>query len=558
MPDRPSLSQRGITDYFTPLASSGGISLLDPPGGPSWDLGGSGPDGSQRSSPAVSPALSRLNHQKFHRFKAIPTPRVVTMNVNGLSVGEGSRKKFFRVRACIRALARKADVILLQETNAPHTDLKVLALVPGFTPYANPGRTAILVRDSLVVGCAVSDFVVVPGHIHGVRILPLSDDALFSKSWSVINVYLQAGSKRLKRSLRLSQIQALRSFRRTTDYLIVGGDWNMVTSQADTASGSHYASSPDDVRALESALCHLRVREAHQANFTRFANKDPPEASRLDRIYFSHAVSDQTLMRATAQVVSLPKSFRKKPISDHLPVRLSFSPNGLRPNTRFKIPAWIPQDPSFALKVKSRWALVKKPKNPIRVLTLFKKVLKQEARKVLSEGRSAPSTADLSIAVAMFRRAIAGEDPDELSLTFGAKSNRVQALFAEDRSKGDDSYPSLRAFIDGELSLGPLGDLPATSSDQAPLQLPFNFLKKAKHTLPSSRKHLSSLFTEDGTLLDEPAEIAGELKRVWEPVWAEKEISPGFTSVTLPVMSQTTQAGSGVISYPSLKTSFDV
>jgi hypothetical protein len=48
----------------------------------------------------------------------------------------------------------------------------------------------------------------------------------------------------------------------------------------------------------------------------------------LDRIYISHSIAEQTIMKPTVNVLTLPSSKGFHKVSDHFPVRqtLSFAP----------------------------------------------------------------------------------------------------------------------------------------------------------------------------------------------------------------------------------------
>ena len=183
-----SPSQPRITDFF-----SRGLEVKD-----------GSPPGSVAGPPSDTPD-SLLNPEPFHRFKEVPTPRVISFNLDGISAGRGTetQKRFRKIRSCLRQLSHRADVLLLQETNTPLADLTVLSLIPGFSSVANPDRTAIFVRDSFAQRFEISEFVVCPGFVHGLSFRPRHKDATFCVSWSVMNVYLKAGSSSEDRAVRL-------------------------------------------------------------------------------------------------------------------------------------------------------------------------------------------------------------------------------------------------------------------------------------------------------------------------------------------------------------------
>ena len=89
-------------------------------------------------------------------------------------------------------------------------DLKSLVglkLLPGFRVFANPGRTAVLIRDSLLVDCTVEERKLDPGYIQSVEVTPTGPNSVFLASWTILNVYLQCGATAEARSKRTNQIE---------------------------------------------------------------------------------------------------------------------------------------------------------------------------------------------------------------------------------------------------------------------------------------------------------------------------------------------------------------
>ena len=510
-------SKRYIEDYFGSQPNSG-FNVSPPPPGPLSDLS------------------QGLNPRSYQRYKKIPTPRVVSLNLDGVSAGHTATARRKRVRKVLRGLARNADVLLLQETNTTLSDFRRLCLVPGFDEVVNPDRTAILIRNSFAESFQLTEFVVCEGHIHGVRFAPLADDSLFTSSFAVINVYLKAGSTSSDFAIRRSQLDSLVALKVDADFTVIGGDWNMVTAPGDTASGVHYASTPRDVGLLERALDRLRVSEVYQPSFTRFRDKAAPEGSRLDRIYVSHTPAHGAVMRPKMSVLPLPASRKHTRLSDHFPVRLSFIPNQLERNTRCKIPRWVVDHTDYLDAVAEEWSRTRKPPAPFKAWLAFKRVLKSEASKFISRRKHAPGAdvEDLTIAVTYLRRTMAGADPTSLLQLYGSKSERVRQLVTADIAIGALGLPSLQRFISEQLgSRNSLDTPPQEDGDRSRARHPpFNFLKFAKQTLPSSRNHISVLRRSGGGaegadgLLEDPRDIAEELRKCWEPVWGKKEVSP--------------------------------
>ena len=476
------------------------------------------------------PDLTGLNAERHHRYKRIPTPRVITLNVRGLSAAEsasGSRLK--RVRRTLKSLAGRADVICLQETMCYLKSLVGLKLLPGFRVFANPGRTAVLIRESLLVNCTVEERKLDPGYIQSVEVTPTGPNSVFLSSWTILNVYLQCGATAEALSKRTSQIELLSRFTPPTDFLLAAGDWNMVLSDNDTSSGSHAASHPEDQKSLRTALHNLHLQEAYQPDHTRFGVNSAGSytSSRLDRQYYSHSTSLQTIMKASCEVLPLPIAARANPekgiaaLTDHRPVLLIFQPNGIEKGFRFKIPSHVADDRLLHEAIEAEWATAEKPNHPFHLLSNFKKLIVKYARAAMADKRSkaTSNSARLTVAISLLGRGLAGTRPIVLRRRFGGVAPDLVHLFKRDIDEHKGSaFPALTNFIEGQMAEPSLSPPPTQEK-----RVPFNFLKYAKNTLPSSREHITSLDTDAG-VVDRAEDIATELKKHWEPIWAKKNI----------------------------------
>jgi ribonuclease HI/exonuclease III len=502
---------------------------------------------SNSDSPDVKANSCPINAAKHHRFCRIPTPRIITFNVRGLSAGASDthgRENFRRTARAIKWLAKSCDILFLQEVGNSF-DLNQLSLIPGFTAYQGSGclnnRSVIYVCDSFAEGYILESFDVVEGFIHGLRFTPTSvngkPSSLFSSSFEIINVYLQAGSSPLATATRLSQLEMLSRHTVKAKYILVGGDWNIVESpDSDTASRTHYAATPAALALLGKAFANLGVAEVSQPSFTRFAKGPPPQAARLDRIYISHSIADQTIMKANANVLSLPRSKGLHHVTDHRPVRLSFSPGmiDVGHQASFRVPEWVLEHPTFQTRFRRVWegTLPLIAKHPVKRLLSFKRRLKREARTFLKESRHRVQGASalLTVAISMYRRALAGEDSKVISATLGFRAPEVDALLQDDvRSSGElnFSFPRLESYINGHFEERPNPN-PPDDTDLMPslhFRHKFNFLRHAKNTLPGSRGHLTMLVDADGHSVTSAQEIAQNLKEAWEPIWKRKRVS---------------------------------
>ena len=466
------------------------------------------------------PDLSGLNPALYHRYKRIATPRVITFNIRGLSMSENAdRTRSRRVRTTLRALAKLADVILLQETMCNLKNLDGLRLIPGFKAFVNPGSTAIFIRISLLEGCTLKHTIIDPGFIHSVDVVPREDASpIFLASWSVLNVYLKCGVKATDLSKRRSQLQLLNRYTSPTDFLLAAGDWNMVLSSNDTSTGSHAASYAQDQKSLRNALHHLGLNEAYQPDFTR---KGPTPSgsiagSRLDRPYYSHSTPYQTVMKASSEVLPFPFSDAAKAqvdkgiaaLTDHWPVRMLFHPNSIEQGFRFKIPKHVAKDPALIEAIEAEWSTTDKPDHPIHLLSSFKKVILAQARSSMAARRTkaTSNSARLTVAITLLNRGLAGVRPIVLRRRFGAIAPDLVHLFKQDYTEHKGrSFPALTSLV-ADLMAEPSVSPPPSQEKR----VPFNFLKFAKNTLPSSREHITSL-AKGSDVIDRAADIAAEL-----------------------------------------------
>jgi len=360
-----------------------------------------------------------LNPLIFHRFKAIPTPRIVSYNVDSYSSRGTSRASLYRRGRFVQnmdALAANSDVIMTQESKTEKSSVIYRHLLkPRWEPFKNPnpdnnlkGGTDIFVSHSFLSTFTPEHIILIPGYLHAIHLLPKDDDSLFIAGFTIINVYLPSGSDSVTKARRLSILKKLAYFK-TREFVFAGGDWNLTMHESDSSGGDHFASSTEQRDALRHALIELRLEEVFQPLHTCVRGGKAPSSSRIDRVYISHSLADKCTMSPRTDLPSHPyppggREGSKGP-SDHFPIRLSFKPPGLTKGTRYKIPEWIASHPIYHKRVRKKWAEARKPKKPGKAWLLFKRLADLEAKAMMRENReSATSKAGaLTVAISLYK-----------------------------------------------------------------------------------------------------------------------------------------------------------
>ena len=136
-----------------------------------------------------------LNAARHHRFKSLPTCRVISANKRSYSHNPNDKKSKIRrskVLENISSFATNNDIICLQESHTP-ADSPFYACLPDslLPPFSNPssdpslGGTDILVRKDFALSFDIEPLNVVPGHIQLLRFSPKGDSPLFNQAFSV-------------------------------------------------------------------------------------------------------------------------------------------------------------------------------------------------------------------------------------------------------------------------------------------------------------------------------------------------------------------------------------
>ena len=352
-----------------------------------------------------------------HKYTRIPTPRIISYNVNSYSPNrndkEGWKRKFRSIKN-LNSLALNADVIMTQETRTGKSLLYRHLLRPRWKVFNNPNTDNVLRAgtDIFVSITFLNSFlppvheIVVAGHIHALHFSP-KEGSVFAVPFTVINVYLPSGNSPETQARRLSMLDKLGNIQTEANHVFAGGDWNMTEHPDDSSSADHFASNTANRAALTNALNRLHLHEIPQTSHTCIRTGGLMTSSRIDRFYISHTVAEQCTMSPRVTLPPhpyLPGSGKNKGPSDHFPILISFSPPNLSKGTRFKIPEWIANLPLLHSRIKSAWEKYKKdhrPKKGGKTWVAFKKVIRLEAKRVMRENKQKASTKAEALTVGM-------------------------------------------------------------------------------------------------------------------------------------------------------------
>ena len=509
-----------------------------------------------------------------HRFRTIPTPRIVSWNADSYSSrGDGrfTLERRGRFTQNIEALAANADVVMTQETKTESSSVTYRHLLrPKWKSFKNPnpdnnlkGGTDIFVSHSFLTTFVVEHLILVPGYLHAIHFNPRDEDSLFVVGFTIINAYLPSGSDKVTRAKRLSVLNQMAALQTPTEFVFAGGDWNLTMHESDSSGGDHFASSTEQRHALKQTLDTLRLEEVFQPLHTCVRGGKAPSSSRIDRFYISHSLADKCIM--SPQVDLPPHPYppgggeRSKGPSDHFPIRLSFKPPGLAKGARYKIPEWIASHPAYLRRVRRKWNIVLKPKKAGKAWLLFKRVVDCEAKNMMREHKeSATSKAGaLTVAIALYKGIREGSLTRVECEELARKDETLYQAFKKDTRfrNAQSSIPIPDNIINNNIP-STIPDTPkisnsllnpSTASPPSEARLEHlgkyvqdvfragpiaktkrksNFLKSAAHTLPHGKRHLSHLITDSGDRIEATDKIASALKKAWEPVWGHPNPSP--------------------------------
>ena len=452
----------------------------------------------------------------YHKYKNIATPRMSTYNANGYS----SRQQGVRTdqtKLNLECLGRISDIIITQESktfaDAPFYE----GLLREFHHFPNPNPvsdasagTDFFLRRETARDTTLTPKIIVPGYVQMVEVEPTGADPVFTSSYTVLNAYIPCGTGS-NEAERISVLEAIKNTPIRTQYVMMGGDWNLVQRSSDCAGGNHYSSTKRVLAAFEAMLNEHKLKEVFQPLHTRVQGT---QSSRLDRWYVSHEAPDKCCMEPESTIPQhpyLPGQGMNKGPTDHFPVRLAFYPPKLSRGVRYKIPEWIASHPKYHARVRETFGKQKLNGHPVRDLLAFKKCCKEAASHVKKELTSYATqhAASLTRSIGTLRELKAGTPL--CVVTPHTKSDQAlnQAVLQDCKIESKD-FPNLRKHIKATLSSSSLA-IPHTGRTHS-------FLREAKTSLPAERRHLTHL-EHKGKILENSADVAQALKEVWTPIW---------------------------------------
>ena len=493
---------------------------------------------------AYDSSLSRRAHSFLH----IPTPRMCTYNIrtfSGLPTATDPQSRQNKILSNIRTVLKQVDILLLQETKSPPDAVydsflplwevhknPLVEVVNGSPIYRQKAGTTILVRKSFAHNFRIHHNIFIPGYFHRVSFFPLdwvnNANPFFDSSFSVDNIYMPSTCD----SDKVGFLNTFGLQSSACDYSMAGGDWNVISSASDTASGS--PSSRKLLGAVEKAMGKRGLTEVWHSAMTKISNHSPPQVSRLDKWYISHSKGERVLMSPVVRLPSHPHEpgLDSKSPSDHFPVVLTFSP-AEKPSRKPSIPVWLAKRPEFAELVSEKWSTRSPSENPCDDLLAFNQLLSDTAttllrsRRVTTESRVEATKLASSVYSAIAR--------DSLSLKQALERCSLNTMLGPavvDSSSLDDLTNSLQNFLwtgddnpprpyearNSAFSV----DVSSHQPENTRLRTDYNH--QIKTALGDGPQRLSFLKDADDCITTDPKTMADLLRDAWEPVWRAKGI----------------------------------
>ena len=499
----------------------------------------------------------------------IPTPRITSQNMNGLSChysgGRGLRRHI-KVINSVKKLLAKNDIVCLQETKLPINESSILQKSLGNWKilYSNKRESS--------AGCVtlISPFYqkhfdihhhinshpsYTNGHILCVTLVPKHDSAHFSHAFQVINLYLTSGNNSNDIEERAKQLEYVTSLP-SASYNFAVGDFNFVENDNDTTSLTGKHRSTERFRnSWADFTSHFRLTEIFQPIHTyyRVTNQNRlSHTSRLDRIYTSHPMSDHTVLNIrsyihrtnnsvahaykSALAGSIPTS--NSHFTDHLPISLTYSSTAPGKKKRsFSIPDWLARNHNFLREVEIAYAKIRVPPDPFEKLALLKRTIIRTAKKFFTLGSVKSYNSELnnlSILVSLLRLCTSDKYDIHKIIAFTKRhpetaklidinfdfvdtkrlSDSINSVFSSSTTvnsdRNDPTSPSATE-LEEELS--------QPSQSNFPKARPFNLIREIKTQLPNTRKRLTHLRT---TLEESPTSNTSRMEAIVDGFWGDK------------------------------------
>ena len=530
----------------------------------------------------------------------IPTPSIITININDLSSEAVTVEAIARRSQAadyIEDLLKGADVLLIQETGLRTSNKHYLQsrfpnsrILYNNSSKLGTAGTMIILSPAYTARYAIQEISIpgLEGYVQLIKFLDPTDQS-HTPLWQLYNVYLHTADKQLE---QLSQMQTLLRHALTTPdppITYIAGDFNFVHSPLDTTSSNDNALLRGDRKLTwESFINHLQLKEVTAAFHTRFKIcQDVPssESSRLDRFYIPsseailavytpkmdlvmHRLNSGLYHNAYERRADYGPRYSKlggSLITDHLPVKLQL--RTLTPNDNIDlktIPRWIADCPAFEERFLYHWTRNTKGSNAFAQDQLFSAITARAAAEVLKLRTTYQHKQELIPAALGLYKQTQTKHQNRAkceALLLSHPHLRTHVYQIKDGRFVDDSLREyleelLLTYVKSHPPTLPLdlgterSDLPdETPTHTAFINRPKFYLAQAiKKTLPSDRTRLTHLrMTLDEVPTDNPVEKAAMVKQLYSAIWKKE-------ATNLKRINQTLSSYTGRVDQPMIVT----
>ena len=468
-----------------------------------------------------------------------PNMTITTYNVNSLSAyattAAGKRRKY-RIVKYINNLLKNNDIIMLQETKLLPKDKNYFRLHFGdclsYTSNhtATSAGVAILIKrtfaENYTINARTTD------NMAG-RLLCLDFNGRPPyRSFSLINVYLPAGTSMLEKTAALKNLDSLIC----TCLTFVGGDFNFV----ETSKEGPTTLSGEAKRTWDDLTNKHGLWEIRQGANTYGGAKD--NAARLDRFYTSYEQSEISVAAIYAYVLKPPihtaGQLRKSQThEDHRPVTARLGEKTPTKKRAFNCPVWLATEPTFKALMHEEWInRGRSIRDPYQRLRHWKNAIKKATKAYFYRAKrerlcSQELGARLARGLAMLRL-LSKPDQDrkaiiQLATTDRTLGNMLEKTETRLYAKGlreavNDMIDSYTARDTNEEE--PTSVTSALDLIRAGAPKKANLLKTLKDLLPNDRKRLHAMrATGDSEPTTDPNAMARMILDNWGGKWTHAD-----------------------------------
>lgn len=207
----------------------------------------------------------------------IPTPRIVSFNLQGLSANKPDKKSQLRHKVkcdLIIELSKNADIINLQETKLDELDTSTLKYtLPHWNFFYNNLNSRsqgnmIIVSPQMGKHFNMTHKIITKGATHSLSFRHKGTNPFKRPDFISYNIYFPHTWPEKQDILKkIMKAQA-------HDYFFLSGDWNFIEKLEDSSSGSSHYSLPASFTEIWNKFKNeLNLQEISQDLFTRYTKK---------------------------------------------------------------------------------------------------------------------------------------------------------------------------------------------------------------------------------------------------------------------------------------------